>query len=62
MCEEAHISVQAVPPPDQAAAAGAPFNGKDGSRPNPFHYSLLLGEAPLPTWLAPGSMASWSWQ
>jgi hypothetical protein len=54
--------VQAVPPPDQAAAAGAPFNGKDGSRPNPFHYSLLLGEAPLPTWLAPGSMASWSWQ
>ena len=62
VCEEAHISVQAVPPPDQAAAASALPEGKDGSPPNPFYYALLLGEAPLPTWLAPGSMASWSWQ
>lgn len=62
VCEEAHISVQAVPPPDQAAAASALPEGKDGSPPNPFYYALLLGEAPLPTWLAPGCMASWSWQ
>jgi hypothetical protein len=30
--------------------------------PHPCYDALLLGEAPLPTWLAPGSMASWSWQ
>ena len=62
VCEEAHISVQAVPRPDQAAAASALPGGKDGAPPNPFYHSLLVGEAPLPTWLTPGNMASWSWQ
>lgn len=64
VCAQAHISVQAVPRPDQAAAAAAAAlpDGDGLEPPHPFYHSLLIAEAQLPVWLAPGSMASWSWQ